>query len=82
MGLSHCGVYLVLFFQFRYFLLRQESEVFQIANDITVVSANPELVELVDACARVIEPDGVGFGLAEFASAGIGDEWSDRKSVV
>ena len=35
---------------------------------------HPELVKLVHACARGIEPHGAGLGLAELCAIGIGDE--------
>ena len=53
---------------------RQESEVLQVADDVAVVGANPELVELIDAGPGRIEPDGAGDGLAELRAVGVGDE--------
>jgi len=71
---ARAGIFRVLLFQRLDFHLRQEREVFQVANHVAVVGVDPELVEFIDAGAFRIEPDGTGFGLAEFRSVGVGDE--------
>ena len=68
------GIFRVLLFQRGNFVLRQEREVFQVADHVAVVGVDPELVEVIDAGAFRIEPDGAGFGLAELGAVGVGDE--------
>ena len=74
MRLARAGVFGVLLFQRFNFFLRQKREIFQIADDVAVIGVDPELVKLIDAGAFRIEPDGAGFGLAEFRAVGVGDE--------
>ena len=52
----------------------KKREVFQIANDVAVVGVDPELVKFIDACSFRVEPDGAGFGFAEFCAVGVRDE--------
>lgn len=56
------------------FVRREEREEFEVADDIAVVGLNPELVELVDAGAARVEPDGAALGFTEFGAVGFGDE--------
>ena len=71
---ARAGIFRVLLFQRFDFFLRQKREEFQVADDVAVVGVDPELVEAIDAGAFRIEPDGAGFGLAEFRAVGVGDE--------
>ena len=66
-GCPGAGVFGVLLFQRGNFLLGQEREELQVADDVAVVSANPKLVELIDAGPARIEPHRAGLGLAELA---------------
>ena len=56
------------------FFRGEKGEIFQIADDVAVIGADPELVEAIDAGFLGIEPDRAGFGLAEFGAVGIGDQ--------
>ena len=73
-ALARAGIFRVLLFQRFDFLLRQKREVFQVADHVAVVRVDPELVKSIDAGAFRVEPDGAGFGLAEFRAVGVGDE--------
>src|SRR5262249_27021608 len=64
----------MLGFQAGDFVPGQEREVFQVTDHITVIRLNPELIELVNAGAFGIEPDGARLGLAKFGAVGLGDE--------
>src|SRR5438034_3957681 len=71
---ARAGIFAVLLFQGRDFVLAQEGEEFQVTNDIAVVGADPVLIELIDTGPARIEPDGAGFGLAKFSAIGIRNE--------
>jgi len=73
-GGAGAGVGGVLLLQGGDFVAAQEGEVFEVADDVAVVGADPELVEAIDAGAGGVEPDGAGDGFAELGAVGVGDE--------
>ena len=79
-GSAGFGLLFVLRFQRLNIFAREKGEVFQVADNIAVVDANPELVKLVNAGLARIEPNGARFRLAEFGSVRVGDE-RERQAV-
>jgi len=53
------------------FLSNEEGEVFQVADDITVVRVDPKTGKTIDARALRIEPDGASFSLAELGAVAL-----------
>src|SRR4030095_11831829 len=51
-------------------------------DNISVVRANPELVEAIDAGLLGIDPNRTLFCLPELASIGIGDEWMGKAKDI
>jgi hypothetical protein len=72
--LACAGICGVLCFQRGDFFACEEGEIFQVADDVAVVGVDPELVELVNACALRVEPDGARGRLAEFGAIRVRDE--------
>jgi hypothetical protein len=71
---ARAGIFRLLLFQRRNFLLRQKREEFQIADHVAVIHVDPELVEAIDARLFRIEPDRAGGGLAKLGSVRLRDE--------
>ncbi|MFM1944721.1 MAG: hypothetical protein RI897_3703 [Verrucomicrobiota bacterium] len=78
MGFAGAGVGLVGGFELGDLILVEEGEELEVADDVTVVGIDPELVELVDGSFAGVEPDGAADGFAELAAIGIGDEGEDE----
>lgn len=74
MGGAAAGIGEVVLFERGDFVSGEEREEFEVADDVAVVGLDPELVELVDAGAARVEPDGAALGFSEFGAVGFGDE--------
>jgi hypothetical protein len=64
----------MLLFESRDFVAGEEGEIFQVADDVAVVGVDPILIKLVDAGPFRIEPDGAGYGLADFGAVRTQDQ--------
>ena len=74
LGLAQMGAFGHADGQLRDFLLRQESEVFEVINHVPVVHVHPVLVERIGAGHLGVQEDGPFLALAEFRPGGRGDE--------
>src|SRR5271165_4847483 len=65
-------------FQCLYFLPAKKREVLQVANHVSIVDSDPELVEFVDTGSGGIQPDCARDRFAELRAVGVGDEWQGQ----
>jgi hypothetical protein len=68
------GFIRVLAFEISNLFLSQEGKIFEHADDIAIVGANPKLVKAINTGAARVQPDRSGHGFAELAAIGIRDQ--------